>query len=657
MPPTCKQTPAGAAVAALQQHVACLMAQITALTQRDEQLAGEFTGIDSQIELVQADVAAAEALISTLQTDVNVIGGSITQINVILGQYANGVVVLVTENFGNEYFMPAANTGAGRMNALRLALLEATSHPSAKSTVQLLAGDFIIPDGFPLTTYATAGNVKITTSEKAPLLYQNPDDAKSDWSLFEGPRDITHFGAFRQIQLMTNAAALPFDSSMALMAALNSLPPFTPGALDADGNTVRRGSVYAPGGPGTWYYFSDPIVLQQSHEFSSEQRGITLCALTGMAPVLATDVYFIRMALNEDGANATHDVKLSGGFILTSYAGNPGLCGVYWAGAQVNEIDISVSSLKRGVIVPSGSCFLKVKNLDCFGLTHGPALDLQGDAVINHIEIGTCSAVFCNTAFHEEEGHPIPAYRLKNVVHFSGASMLAEQCADGVKFDNCRNIVFGGIQHQKMPSPPMGAVSTAVRLVNSFFMGPFSINGIDVDNLVIDNLGEGIAGGAGLTFSRYETDTYARKATFEMAKIRTGLLNGFRVYRDDSAQPIKSIEFGARVGNSSNPTWTFRGLDVDDAFIKDFILIANHAGGADTGYEIFLRPTKVNGILASTGAIFPAGGIAARVGTADPTTSDFAAGIGGQWHNITSGEVRDWINRGGVMYKSAAYTT
>lgn len=43
-------------------------------------------------------------------------------------------------------------------------------------------------------------------------------------------------------------------------------------------------------------------------------------------------------------------------------------------------------------------------------------------------------------------------------------------------------------------------------------------------------------------------------------------------------------------------------------------------------------------------------------GSADPTTSDYASGIGGWWKNTTSGEIRFWINDGGTMKKSAALT-
>jgi hypothetical protein len=45
-----------------------------------------------------------------------------------------------------------------------------------------------------------------------------------------------------------------------------------------------------------------------------------------------------------------------------------------------------------------------------------------------------------------------------------------------------------------------------------------------------------------------------------------------------------------------------------------------------------------------------------RSGSADPTTSDIAAGRGALWLNTTSGELRQWANRGGTMYKSAQLT-
>lgn len=43
-------------------------------------------------------------------------------------------------------------------------------------------------------------------------------------------------------------------------------------------------------------------------------------------------------------------------------------------------------------------------------------------------------------------------------------------------------------------------------------------------------------------------------------------------------------------------------------------------------------------------------------GSADPTTSNYASGIGGWWKNTTNGEIRFWVNDGGTMKKSAALT-
>lgn len=44
-------------------------------------------------------------------------------------------------------------------------------------------------------------------------------------------------------------------------------------------------------------------------------------------------------------------------------------------------------------------------------------------------------------------------------------------------------------------------------------------------------------------------------------------------------------------------------------------------------------------------------------GSSDPTTSTFASGKGGWYHNTTANETRFWRNIGGTMYKSAALTT
>lgn len=46
-----------------------------------------------------------------------------------------------------------------------------------------------------------------------------------------------------------------------------------------------------------------------------------------------------------------------------------------------------------------------------------------------------------------------------------------------------------------------------------------------------------------------------------------------------------------------------------------------------------------------------------HTGASDPTTSDIPAGYGARWKNTGNGEVRDWVNDGGTMKKSAAFTT
>jgi hypothetical protein len=42
--------------------------------------------------------------------------------------------------------------------------------------------------------------------------------------------------------------------------------------------------------------------------------------------------------------------------------------------------------------------------------------------------------------------------------------------------------------------------------------------------------------------------------------------------------------------------------------------------------------------------------------TADPTTSDLGNGEWALWHNSTLGEIRFWVNSGGVLFKSAPFT-
>lgn len=59
---------------------------------------------------------------------------------------------------------------------------------------------------------------------------------------------------------------------------------------------------------------------------------------------------------------------------------------------------------------------------------------------------------------------------------------------------------------------------------------------------------------------------------------------------------------------------------------------------------------------AFVGNITPQKGITIRSGSADPTISDLDAGTSSVWKNTTNGEIRTWVNDGGIMRKSAALT-
>jgi hypothetical protein len=80
-------------------------------------------------------------------------------------------------------------------------------------------------------------------------------------------------------------------------------------------------------------------------------------------------------------------------------------------------------------------------------------------------------------------------------------------------------------------------------------------------------------------------------------------------------------------------------------------------GGAD-GAIIFRKSTTEIGRIASTGAAEFSGSVKEtyKQSTLDPTTSDIASGKRQGWLNTVLDEFRDWVNVGGVMRKSSAYT-
>lgn len=116
------------------------------------------------------------------------------------------------------------------------------------------------------------------------------------------------------------------------------------------------------------------------------------------------------------------------------------------------------------------------------------------------------------------------------------------------------------------------------------------------------------------------------------------------------------------IGTRKTGTGTERNLRIESA--ND--LLFDTAGSSDniyfrTGGSYRLRMNSgqfypyINDMrLGTTGS--PWHGNAFRSGATDPTTSDLDDGYGTTWKNTTSSEIRDWVNDGGVMKKSAAYT-
>ncbi len=76
------------------------------------------------------------------------------------------------------------------------------------------------------------------------------------------------------------------------------------------------------------------------------------------------------------------------------------------------------------------------------------------------------------------------------------------------------------------------------------------------------------------------------------------------------------------------------------------------------GLASYVMYTKAGDIIVQKATPTDNGKVETKValGSADPTVSDLESGFSTIWKNTTSGEVRHWVNDGGTMMKSAAYT-
>jgi len=167
-----------------------------------------------------------------------------------------------------ETFTSASDTNEARMNALIAALASTTATPLQQCVVLLVQGRFAVMA--PLTTYATAGNVTIVFGDDAALLYDNPEHASSDYTLFTGPRKIVNFGAIAK-----GSGEAQVSQWKALQAAANALDTLYPGPpiILESGRWFRTGVIEIPQGyiytDQTWYVSPTVKIKGAGISFSS----------------------------------------------------------------------------------------------------------------------------------------------------------------------------------------------------------------------------------------------------------------------------------------------------------------------------------------------------------------------------------------------------
>jgi hypothetical protein len=217
----------------------------------------------------------------------------------------NGYALLKIGNLVKR-FEATADTNVARMDALKKALQYAQLTPSISAVVELSQGNFGIPSGFPLSTYAS--NTNIEFNEGSAVIYANPEDATSDSGFYEGPRNVLNFGALPTFDDF-NAGATAVDCLPALKAAYNSLP-ISPGSYDP---ITGRGAGETP-----------PPNKGNGTEYTTTAAGFAVSAtsipiIAGTGDVLVNDI----ITFNGDGNQytVTGGVSASG----TIFIASPGL--------------------------------------------------------------------------------------------------------------------------------------------------------------------------------------------------------------------------------------------------------------------------------------------------------------------------------------------
>lgn len=440
--------------------------------------------------------------------------------------YSLGVVSLKQEGRRRSWYQATAETGAARFQALRKALEEAASYPGQLAVVTLVRGDFDIPAGVPITTYA-ANNTTIEFSPDSAVIYADELDACDDSRVFPGcVRYAKNFGA---------RAGIP-DSQPRLQAALFSAPATGDGTYrphEYPELETRRCILYLDA---TSYTLLNPLWITSFVTLEGMVgRESILFGGAGFAPESGPERFVIETAtwlpvstVAAEGAN--HDLQTGANFsfgirlwnlvvangALTGPNANTKLSGIRYGCAQHGAIKVTTVQMgMRGLYLLGNTSHIDVYH---WGQGHyGPGPGGTGGMVQRGPTLSGDAVFSCQFFISEEQINNFPVedhleYNLGGTmvplaaVMFNSSHNLrfpiasGEQCGNYAYFKSCHGLHIGQIS--VFASTTEGNGDTVLTLNNCINSGFDSILGAHYDYAyrVIGFGQSAVAAGAASTF-------------------------------------------------------------------------------------------------------------------------------------------------------------
>jgi hypothetical protein len=542
-------------------------------------------------------------------------------------------------------YTPSEDTNTAREAALRDALGNANS----TSFVHLGPGNYRVSDSSPLidSVLEASYGVKIHFSEGAAILYDDPEDASMDYILYDGPRNVKNFGA------VTSTTEAQVDCHEAFQAAFNSLDTIYPDPVIEleSGRILRTGRVVVPSGI---YFWGGKVFWSPTVEVVGDGTNSTQIVLMNNTFDGAGDevIMFecdrpVSADINNLFFSSIEGITFSGNHATNSRASGISIIG----GQGTRMVGVfSIFFARRNAIAQGCSFYNSCTFVDA---QRGPNLDWTGGGYADILSVDHCNSAGTTDP---DTGRVYPAMRMKSGLFHIGL-LIGEEVSLGDGSANPQTLaeavnVLGATINQigmgVLPDTTRNhtllrvtgtSQNVAVTEFTGFQSGYFTL---DIGTLVNDDSVSSPAGSGVPYIITTTTGSYSQRS-------------GRGVPGLDLNNTFTGVTtFGV------NTNFTV-GIRVLSSLGQVDIVGGAYSTTRTTSYFNFANPVPHdwnNGkmTLTASGNLYTAGGYNVQLIDGDPEVADIPNGFRKTIYNSDIGEIRDWVNISGTLYKSAAYT-